>query len=211
MVFPTTIAKAGNELLTIYLVAPEKAAMNTHSIAWTVTIWALMGFVVVGLGILLVIKGFSYTVDDFPKYVLHLHGSSPDSFVFRMDREKVREDFLAYYDLLIIKSAFRENFEMEYDPKVGDKVVDKFRHLKMLGAWAEGNDLVIANPFLRAEEPDGVTSLNEFAESIRKYSDRDSKLKMSTLQKGLFSAMRMFERVEIRGLSKDDIVVIPMR
>lgn len=182
--------------------------MDNTSKHWANRFGAFLAFAVVAFGM---VRGCSYTVDDFPKYTRHVNGQSPNTMIFKVEHSKVRDDFVEYYDDMVVKANAREYLNIEYDPTTGDKVVDELRRLKMLAVWREGNRLVISIFFLNHHGPDGSNSLNDFAEKLKDYTDDNAKVEKSELQKGLFSAMRsLFDSVEVRGSSETTSIVLPM-
>lgn len=146
------------------------------------------------------VKSCWYTCDTFHKYVLQCNGKSPDSVVFTFDGPKVRDDFVRFYDLMIVTAAARDNLNLEYDAQRGDKVVDELRRLKMVGVWRAGNTLTISNVFLTDGPANDTDSLAWFADALRAYTDSEHPKEKDELQKGIYGAMTtMFDRVEIRG------------
>lgn len=173
-------------------------------------IGTVLGLSFVAVMMLAGLRNCSYTCDTFDKYVLQCNGKTPENVIFKFDAPMIREDFIKFYDLMIVTAAARDGLSIEYDPNVGDTVVDELRRVKMLGVWREGNKLIVSNSLLTDGESDEYGSMRHFVQVLKDYTDPDKLIvKQTELQKGIYGAMTvMFESVTIRG--KDDDVVLPM-
>lgn len=126
----------------------------------------------------------SYTVDSWEGWCSQIQGEDLfekyNTFSIGFNDTAIREDFIQRFNQIII-----EGIEKRYlggKKSQDDIVVNELVRLKMIGAWREGNNLIVKNSLLIIDQELGIDDFEEWANNFREWLDVENRDKLNSIQ-----------------------------